>query len=122
MTPLLEHWDGSAWNIVPAPPPPDGSWATLAGVAAISSGNVWAVGYESSGSLLIEHWNGSAWTIASSPSPGHSSELNAVAAPTKRPGLVSRQRVFATGLFSNYDINIYDGTYTLPQTLVLHGG
>jgi hypothetical protein len=36
--------------------------------------------------------------------------------------MLSSPRVFAGGLFSNYDINIYDGTYTLPQTLVMHTG
>jgi hypothetical protein len=44
-------------------------------------------------------------------SPG---ELNAVAA-------LSTGQVFAGGLYSNYDVNIYDGHYTLPQKLVMHG-
>jgi hypothetical protein len=65
-------------------------------------------------------WDGTSWSIVSSPSPGHSSELNAAAAPINQPSTLSRPRVFAAGLFSNYDINIYDGTYTDPQTLVLN--
>ena len=51
---------------------------------------------------------------SSSPQPGHSGELNAVAA-------LPSGEVFSAGLFSNYDVNIYDGHYTLPQTLVMHG-
>jgi hypothetical protein len=68
---------------------------------------------------LTEHWDGTGWSIVSSPSPGHSSELNTAAAPSRQPSPLSGPRVFAAGLFSNYDINIYDGTYTLPQTLVM---
>jgi hypothetical protein len=63
---------------------------------------------------LALHWDGVRWSIVGSPSPGRSSELNAVAA-------VPGQAVFAAGLFSIYDRNIYDGHYTLPQTLVMHG-
>jgi hypothetical protein len=128
---LVMHYDGTGWHVVPSPNPSEGFDADndLRGVAAAGPNDIWAVGmYQNEQTAihqhrtLVEHWDGATWSIVSSPSPGHSSELNAVAAPTKRPGLLSRRRVFAAGLFSNYDINIYDGTYTLPQTLVLHGG
>src|SRR5205823_2753337 len=39
---LVEHWDGSAWSVVPVPDP-DGSDG-LSKVAAVSSTDVWAVG------------------------------------------------------------------------------
>ena len=61
---------------------------------------------------LVLHWNGLSWSIVSSPQPGRTSELNAA---TTIPG-----RVFAAGVWSPYDRNIYDGHYTLPQTLVMH--
>ena len=58
--------------------------ATLAGVAALSAGDVWAVGYYLIGSLeqtLVEHWDGTSWTIVSSPNVGTgNNQLNAVAA------------------------------------------
>jgi hypothetical protein len=66
--PLAEHWDGTAWSIVPTPAVVTG---TLFGVAAISSTDVWAGG----GFLLsrrgntaqFEHWNGRKWSVAKSP-------------------------------------------------------
>jgi len=43
---LIEHWDGSAWTEVTAVPlPGTGEDGTLAGVSAVNTGNVWAVGY-----------------------------------------------------------------------------
>lgn len=64
---LIEHYDGSAWSIVPSPNP-SMQGDNLTAVAAITSGNVWAVGYfENNGQSalipLIEHWNGSAWSV-----------------------------------------------------------
>jgi hypothetical protein len=59
---LIEHWNGSTWSIVPSP---NVGGVTLFGVGAVSSNNVWAVGYylDTNGSQpLIEHWNGSAWS------------------------------------------------------------
>jgi hypothetical protein len=40
--PLVEHWDGSSWTISPSP---NSDYSdTLHGVAAVSQGDVWAVG------------------------------------------------------------------------------
>jgi hypothetical protein len=50
---LIEHWNGSGWAVVPSPSP--GSFSTqLAGVAAVSAKDDWAVGY-ADGTTLIEH-------------------------------------------------------------------
>src|SRR5262249_43831250 len=81
---LVEHWDGSTWSVVPSPnmgTNGDG----LKGVTAISSSNIWAVGYYANASAveqtLVEHWDGNAWTIVPSPSTGTSDNiLSAVAA------------------------------------------
>jgi hypothetical protein len=63
--PLAEHWDGTAWSIIPTPSVLTGS---LSGVAAVASDDVWAAG-----SLLLssrgdtaqfEHWNGRKWIVA----------------------------------------------------------
>jgi hypothetical protein len=60
--PLIEHWDGAAWRIVPSPVIPGGG--ELAGIAATSATGAWAVGYSSaSGTAVAEHWNGRAWTL-----------------------------------------------------------
>jgi hypothetical protein len=62
---LIEHWNGSAWSIVPYPKdePADSS---LHAVAAISSADVWAVGNAPypNNQALIEHWNGTTWSDA----------------------------------------------------------
>jgi hypothetical protein len=69
---LIEHWDGSSWKVVSSPnigsktEPTDN---TLAGVTAVSTNDVWAVGY-AGGKTLIEHWNGKTWSIVSSPNIG----------------------------------------------------
>jgi hypothetical protein len=73
---LTEHWNGTAWSIVPSPDffrIDD----VLNGVADLSAANVWAVGYirpfaSQTTSPLIIHWNGSSWgiTAASTSVPG----------------------------------------------------
>ena len=90
---LIEHWNGSAWSVVPSPSgEPAGS--ELLGIAAVSAGNIWAVGHSTvevgeSGSL-IEHWNGSAWSVAPSPALSAYGYLTGVAA-------VSASNVWAVG-------------------------
>lgn len=69
---LIEHWDGAAWTVVPSPNP--GTNANeLEDVVAVSSNNVWAVGYYTasgnSSLSVILHWDGTSWTQVASPSP-----------------------------------------------------
>jgi hypothetical protein len=65
---LIEHWNGTAWAVVPSPNPSvEGD--NLTAVAAITTANVWAVGYfetndQSTLLPLIEHWNGTTWSVA----------------------------------------------------------
>jgi hypothetical protein len=71
--PLVEHWNGAAWSIVPTPPPPQAyRYHLLDGVTCVSSSDCWMVGYyrpanSSQSQTLTEHWDGSSWTIVSSP-------------------------------------------------------
>jgi hypothetical protein len=80
--PLIEHWNGRAWSIVPAPAPAAGPTAWLEGVSGDSSTDAWAVGYyagdarTSTAYPLVEHWNGTAWTAV--PLPASVSALKAV--------------------------------------------
>jgi hypothetical protein len=82
---LVEHWDGSAWSVVPSADLGDAK-AFLYAVSAVSSNDVWAVGWRgwpgpSPLFTLVEHWDGSAWTVVSSPNPiGSNSRLVGVAA------------------------------------------
>src|SRR2546430_71408 len=88
------HWNGTAWSVIPSPnvgPEVDNS---LAGVAAASSNDVWAVGTQQPTNLtdpstLIQHWDGSAWTIVPNISP-EGSHLQAASG-------VASNDVWATG-------------------------
>jgi hypothetical protein len=78
---LTEHWNGTNWSVVPSPNVGTGNNA-LAAVAALSSGDVWAVGsfYSGSSKTLTERWNGTVWSVVSSPSPGTEARLSGAAA------------------------------------------
>ena len=63
---LVEHWDGSRWNIVPSPNagPQDN---VLASISGTGTGDLWAVGrtYNTQGGTfdVAEHWNGATWQL-----------------------------------------------------------
>lgn len=68
---LAEHWNGSAWSIVPTPNQGAGD-NVLSSVVAIGPTDAWAVGYSradnnSPRQSLTEHWNGSSWTNIPNP-------------------------------------------------------
>ena len=71
----LEHWNGTSWSVMPAPP---AAPAALTGVTSSSSSSVWAVG----GSAIL-FWNGTSWTTVSGADPSSSSVLYGV---STRPG------------------------------------
>jgi hypothetical protein len=67
---LAEHWNGSAWQVLPTPDP--GSTGNhLYAVDAVSPDDVWAAGQQLGGLApdqgLIEHWNGHAWSFVPLP-------------------------------------------------------
>lgn len=70
--PLIERWDGGAWQVVAGPALPSGAFGgELHSVVALSQTDAWAVGdYTASNHTirtLIMHWNGTAWQVAASP-------------------------------------------------------
>jgi hypothetical protein len=79
---LTEHWNGTAWSVVPSPSP--GAGAALTGVTTSNAANdVWAVGnYTPSGTTetqtLTLNWNGTAWSTVASPDNGSPSVLQSV--------------------------------------------
>ena len=96
---LIEHWNGTAWSIVPSPNPSDSEITYLKGVSAVSATDVWAVGYSQGGAKpLIEHWDGTAWNIVPAPYPSGSdfNGLYAVAA-------ISANDVWAVGYQNTND-------------------
>ena len=70
---LIEHWDGTAWTVVPSPnkgPFPN----SLSGVTAVAPDDVWAVGTWFTKAFddrtLTLHWDGTAWHRVQSPNAG----------------------------------------------------
>ena len=56
---LIEHWNGSSWNIVASPNPGAQGSNILGGIVAVSAHDVWAVGgFDNGGNTrtLIEHF------------------------------------------------------------------
>ena len=108
---LIEHWDGSSWTVIPSP---NGTFPItyLNSVSAVSSTDVWAVGYsfngivsDSKSKTFILHWNGSVWNVVPSPNTlAPENRLKAVVA-------ISAKDVWAVG--DSYD-------YTNFRTLTMH--
>ena len=69
---LIEHFDGTSWQVVPSPNAGP-SYNELNAVSADSSTDAWTVGFKFSGSAdrtLIERWNGATWSVVPSPNLG----------------------------------------------------
>lgn len=75
---LIEHFNGSKWNIVQSPSP--GTLTALSSVAAASASSIYAVGYSFTGTpsinSVIEYYNGVKWSVVSSPNPGQENFLS----------------------------------------------
>jgi hypothetical protein len=105
---LVEHWNGSAWTVIPSPSP--GAQGNIFyGVAALSDSDIWAVGVTLDANEnthpLIEHWNGTAWSVVTAPDPnGTGNSLYAINA-------VSPTSVYAVG---------QTGTAFPSQAFLLH--
>ena len=64
--PLIVHWDGSSWTVVPTP----AAEGLLTSVAAVSTDDVWAVGSSSTPTGLVLHWDGDRWSVIEAADPG----------------------------------------------------
>lgn len=109
---LVEHWNGSSWSVV-ASPNSGTTGSMLESVSAISSSDIWAVGFTSTDRgkdlTLTEHWDGSQWSIVASPNEGkYPNSLKSVTA-------VSSDNVWAVGVYQPK--GIYNRFY---QTLTEH--
>ena len=125
---LTEHWDGSAWRVVPSPNFNQG-YNELYGVSAVSASDVWAVGYHNialygSEKTMALHWNGAKWSIVPTRNIGEdANELRAVAA-------VASDDVWAVGFGASTNnqvgrvlIEHWDGArWSLVQSPDLGGG
>lgn len=68
--PLVEHWDGTAWHVIPSPSL--GTSSELRGVTALAANDIWAVGstFATRFETLVLHWDGASWTRVASPNVG----------------------------------------------------
>jgi hypothetical protein len=77
--PLIMHWNGTQWSIVPGVRPAGANAVQLDAVAALASNDVWAVGRQDVGAAhllqpLIERWDGTAWHAVTAPVPSGARE------------------------------------------------
>lgn len=102
---LVIHWDGLSWQRYPSPNR-NADWNVLNSIAAVSSSNIWAVGYSYGsprpplGRTLIVRWNGTVWRKVPSPNSGSGdNRLDAVATiPGTKPA-----RLWAVGSYWRTD-------------------
>jgi len=72
INPVIEHFDGVAWSVVPSP----SVRASLSGVRAFASDDAWAVGTGGLvGEAFAEHWDGTEWKVVEVPQLGTYSAL-----------------------------------------------
>jgi hypothetical protein len=78
---LIQHWNGSAWSIVPSPS--GAGSGVLNSVEAASANDVWAVGSQNpttgfATTPLVTRWNGQQWRLVPTPTSLAGFALNAV--------------------------------------------
>jgi hypothetical protein len=75
---LIEHWDGTSWQVVPSPNVGGPNTQTISnqlrGIIAVSANDIWAFGdTDAFGpeniTNLVLHWDGTKWTIVPTPNP-----------------------------------------------------
>jgi hypothetical protein len=103
---LIQHWDGSRWNIVSSPSP-DSQFNELRGVAAISANDAWAIGYRGGTKTdtpietFILHWNGMSWSqVPSANVAGGANQLFGIAA-------ISASDIWAVGSVSGAPLALH---------------
>lgn len=108
---LAEHWNGTAWTVVPVPASV-GAGTNLGAVAAISASDVWAVGQTTGAGPsrdVILHWNGTSWKRSALPANTPNGILHGVAAS-------SAGNVWAVG----QTYNNHNACGPQCQTITLH--
>ncbi|HEX8599098.1 MAG TPA: S-layer homology domain-containing protein [Chloroflexia bacterium] len=107
---LIEHYDGTAWTIVPSPNNGSDDNA-LASVVALASNDVWAAGHYINdfgiAQTLVQHWNGVEWSLVDSPNVGPLLDNRLTSIDASAP-----DDVWAVGYYYN-DVAV-------PQTLTMH--
>ncbi|HEX9987286.1 MAG TPA: S-layer homology domain-containing protein [Chloroflexia bacterium] len=78
---LITHWDGQDWSLIPSPNASTGQ-GILTSVAAISTSDVWAVGYSGNSTrrVFILHWDGTGWNVVPGPNTSDDYVLTSISA------------------------------------------
>lgn len=87
--PVAKHWDGMTWSDRTPPGLGEGTLGSVSGVA----GDVWTVGYASSGTAISREWSGGSWHDRGSPAGNGHVSLGGVA-------YLSASQVIAVGFVS----------------------
>lgn len=76
--PLLEHWDGRTWTVVPG----GAINGNLSALAALSPDDIWAVGFtgDNVDPGVIGHWDGREWRSIAHPAPRGGVQFNSISA------------------------------------------
>jgi len=108
---LIEHWDGSQWRLVDSPIA--GAATILYSLAAVSSSEIWAVGYIQTPTIqftpVTEQWNGTSWRVVNAPNPGKVAQLFGVSA--------ANGKVRTVGAYSTSPMT--QGYMESPRTLIM---
>jgi hypothetical protein len=125
---LIEHYDGTAWSVVPSTDP-GSEGDSLYGVVSRSASDVWAVGVQTDSSFnetaLIEHDAGSGWvSVPAAPLIATGSELTKVTGVPGSAALWSVGDYVPSGQSSSQPlIERWDGAnWTVTPTPVFPGG
>lgn len=121
VTTLVEHWDGTQWNVIPSPNQSEtaGSFNTLQSVTGTSGSNLYAAGFFANGQTggqqrtLVEHFDGAMWSIIASPSKGVAQQLHGIFA------LPDTTNLWSVGAFTFEQTDPENGFLIIPKTLVL---
>jgi hypothetical protein len=115
-SPLIEHWDGTRWTVVPSPY--QGA-AELTAVAAVSASDVWAVGIRTTnpeGSLVL-HYDGAQWSTVADGHPNDNTGLRGVAATSATSVLAGGSTTDPNGQRITF-VERWDGTsWSVEPTL-----
>jgi len=76
---LIEHWNGSAWTVVPSPNA-NNTGNVLTSISAASPTDIWAVGDQVAPGIEVRtlalHFDGNIWSVVPTPNPVGGSELD----------------------------------------------
>lgn len=126
--PLIEHWNGSAWQVVPAatspmsrgPHSPSGN-GKLNAISVVSANDIWAAGEAMMSNVkaqppLLEHWDGKQWSVIPSFQLTGPIVLNGLAVVSARNIWVAGGSSTVQGLLAHWDGSRWK-LFTFPEVL-----